>query len=238
FTFRFMTYPERNFEAFDPAVDVPMRQRPDLKGQDLLYILGDVYLPLVSVLRGFYPHGVYREVRHPYNGVLLYWTYWVSAAEAARASTVSTGLTGDYYQDGLPADPDHPEKSPHWVEKTKAFERVDPEILFQWTVTPLPGDFSVLWHGSLEAPRTGTYDFAVTCDSWGQLVIDGQTVVTKPMVPGDDFASRKGRIFLTAGRHSLRLKCFVVSHNPLMELWWKAPKGVLEVVPSADLSKR
>src|SRR3984957_7310091 len=132
FTFRFMTYPERNFEAFDPAVDVPMRQRPDLKGEDLLYILGDVYQPLVGVLRGFYPHGVYREVRHPYNGVLLYWTYWVSAAEAARASTVSTGLTGDYYQDGLPADPDHPEKSPHWVAKTKAFSRVDPEILFQW----------------------------------------------------------------------------------------------------------
>ncbi|HTA17504.1 MAG TPA: PA14 domain-containing protein, partial [bacterium] len=141
-------------------------------------------------------------------------------------------------QDALPADPDHPEKSPHWVEKDKAFERVDPEILFQWTVTPIPGDFSVLWRGSLRAPRSGYYDFTVTCDSWGQLDIDGQKVVVHPMVPGDDFASRKGGIYLSAGRHSLRLKCFVVTHNPLMELWWKPPKGVLEVVPSADLSKR
>jgi hypothetical protein len=162
----------------------------------------------------------------------------VSAADAARASTLSTGLTGDYYQDAPPADAAHPEKAPHWSAKQKVFERVDPEILFQWTVSPVVGDFSVQWHGSLKAPRSGYYDFSVVCDSYGRLDLDGETVVEHPIVPGDDSAGRTGRVYLSAGRHALRLKCFVVTHNPLMELWWKPPHGALEVVPSAALSKR
>ncbi|MGH7443170.1 MAG: hypothetical protein ACREKE_10920, partial [bacterium] len=75
YTFRFMTYPARNYEPFDPTADIPIRVSPTLQGEDFLYILGQDYLPLVGVLEHLYPKGIYHEVRHPYTHDLLYWTY-------------------------------------------------------------------------------------------------------------------------------------------------------------------
>jgi hypothetical protein len=236
YTFRFMTYPERNYEFFDPSTDVPLRPPESTQGGDFLYILGDDYLPLLGTLRSFYPHGIYREVRHPYNNELLYWTYWVSAADAARAGTLTSGMNATYYQD-YPADMAHPEATQHWLPEHKVFQRVDPFILFNWTVTPVPGFFSAEWTGSLKVPRSGMYGFTLVCHSYGILEIDGKKAVERPYMP-EIADSDQGRIHLSAGRHRIRLRYYEARHYSHLELWWTPPNGSLEVVPSAALSKQ
>lgn len=236
YTFRFMTYPEHNYEYFDISKDLPLRRPQSVQGGDFLYILGEDSLPLADILRGFYPHGVYTEVRHPMTNDLLYWTYWVGAADAARAGEISSGLSGTYFHD-QPSDPEHPEVGPHWVATEKEFTRVDPFIFFTWPVTPVRGYFSAEWTGFLKAPRSGDYGFLIDCHSYAELDIDGQKVVERPFLP-DSVDRVQGRIHLSAGRHRVRLRYYDARHYAHLNLWWTPPGGGLEVVPSGVLSKQ
>lgn len=234
YTFRFMTYPERNYEYFEMARHVPIRQPQAGSGEDFLYILGESYKPLVDVLKGFYPGGTYGERRHALNNSLLYWTYLVPAAEAAAASDLRSGLKGVYYQD-IPADPNRPEEGPHWQPALKRREQVDPFILFDWTVSPVPGYFSAVWTGTLQAPRSGDYEFHVSANSYARLEIDGQVVAERPFLPAtQDWA--QGRVRLEAGRHRVRLLYYEARNYSKLSLWWRLP-GETErrVVPSEAL---
>jgi PA14 domain len=234
YTFRFMTYPERNYEYFDVSRHVPIRPPESTEGSDFLYILGDSYKPLVSVLQSYYPHGVYTEVHHPLTNELLYWTFHVSAADAAKAGNLSTGLAARYYVD-VPTDRDHPEKGPHWGPTMLSFSRVDPFILFDWSVAPISGWYSVEWDGFLKAPSSGEYQFEMVSNSYGLLEIDGKKVAERLFLPpGDD--SRLGKVRLSAGRHRIRLRYFEARNYSRFELWWTPPKGGKEVIPSTAFS--
>jgi hypothetical protein len=236
YTFRFMTYPERNYEYFDVSRHVPIRPPESTSGSDFLYILGQSYKPLVSVLQSYYPHGEYKEVHHPLTNELLYWTYHVSAADAASAGNLDSGLMARYYVD-VPADKDHPEKGPHWVGNLVNFTRLDPFILFDWSVSPVSGWFSAEWTGFIKAPLSGDYLFDLVSNSYGLLEIDGKPVVERAFQPpeGDE---RMGKVHLSAGKHRIRLRYYEARNYSRIELWWTPPKGFRQVVPSMVLSTK
>lgn len=234
YTFRFMTYPERNYEYFDVAKHVPIRAPLSESGEDFLYILSPSYKPLAGVLKGLYPGGIYTERHHAITNELLYWTYWVPSKEAADAAALKNGLTGTYYLD-QPADPQKPQLGPHWRAGLKRFDQLDPFILFDWTVSPIPGFFSAEWSGSLEAPKDGSYDFQLISNSYGLLEIDGHKVAERPfMPPGADTV--QGSVHLSRGRHHIRLRYYEARNYSHLELWWKKPgDSEKEVVPSGAL---
>lgn len=239
YTFRFMTYPQRDYEYFDLSRQIPLRADEIGRGEDFLYILGESLLPLKSVLQSFYPQGVYHEVRHPMTNVLLYWSFYVTNAEAARVAKTDAlkgGLQARYYKD-VPSDPAKPWAGPHWVASRLVRSQVDPFVLFDWTVTPVPGWYSVQWDGTLKAPKSGDYGLEVVANSYAQLEIDGRKVAERAFnPPGADDAA--GRVHLSAGRHRLRLRYYEGRNYSRMEMWWTPPGGKREVIPSADLSPR
>jgi hypothetical protein len=232
YTFRFMTYPERNYEYFEVARHVPIRETSS--GEDYLYILSASYQPLVGVLKSLYPNGIYTERRHKLTNELLYWTYLVSAKEAAAASAIKTGLHGVYYVD-VASDPNKPEDGPHWKKELRRRDQVDPIILFDWTVSPVPGFFSAEWTGSLNAPKGGSYEFQMASNSYGELEIDGKKVCERLFLPaGADWVT--GRVNLGAGRHRIRLRYYEARNYSRLELWWKKPGDAEKsVVPSEAL---
>lgn len=234
YTFRFMTYPERNYEYFEVARHVPIREPQSAPGEDYLYVLGQSYQPLAGVLKGFYPHGVYKEVHHPYTKELLYWSYLVTAQEVASAGKINSGLKGRYFQD-IAADPQKPQDGPHWVAGLKRRDQLDPFVLFDWTVSPVPGFFSAEWTGSLKAPKGGDYEFHLASNSYGLLEIDGHKVAERKFdPPGADWVV--GKVKLSPGKHRLRLRYFEARNYSRLELWWTPPGGTKEVVPSEFLS--
>ncbi len=228
YTFRFMTYPDRDYEYFNPSTQIPLRNLGPNRGKNFLYILGPTYLPLLPMLRRYYPKGDYREVRHPMTGTLLYWTYFVPAQEAEDLETSPlSGLTGSYFEDN--ADPGR-----HWLASNLRFKRLDPFLLFDWTVDPVPGHFSVEWDGRLKIDQAGLYHFFTLSNDYAQVRIDGHDVVNRGHEPAGD-AWAEGSIRLSRGTHPVRIRYYEERNYSRMEVWWQAPGGDKEVLPSSAL---
>jgi hypothetical protein len=232
YTFRFMTYPERNYEYFDVAKHVPLREFTKGSNERYLYVLGDSYLPLADILRDYYPKGVYHEEHHPLTGERLYWSYLITSADAAGAS-LKGGLRGVYYQD-IPSDMNKPELGPHWVKSLKRRDQNDPFLLFDWTVSPVSGFFSAEWTGHIRADKAGIYRFWLNSNSYGLLEIDGRKVCERPFDPASA-PPAEGSISLSPGWHSIRVKYFEARNYSRLELWWQKPGGAKTVVPSLAL---
>ena len=61
----------------------------------------------------------------------------------------------------------------------------------------MPFSSSVVWSGTLIAPQTGLYSFAILADDTGWITIDGKTVIADPgNVPN---SQANGAIQLSAG---------------------------------------
>ena len=231
YTFRFATYPERNYEYFDLSRQIPLRgANPGLR---YLYLLGPSQLPLASMLKAYYPHGVYHEEKHKITGEQLYWSYLISPEDVAAGAMQHGGLKAYYFQD-KPADMNKPEAGPHWVKAELRKEQVDPFLLFDWPVSPVPGFFSVEWRGTLKVPSQGRYTFWLNSNSYGLLEIDGQKVCEQPYLPAERPA-KEGSRTLAAGRHSIRIRYYEARNYSRMELWWQKPGGEKEVLPSQAL---
>jgi hypothetical protein len=223
FTFRFVTYPDHDYENFDPTRHVPFQQTDRLAGKDLFYVLDQSYQPLAPLLKGFYPSGIYREVHHPMTNEVLYWTYQVPSAEASKPFKIEQGLTGHYYAS-------QPDGTPAWDKAHLRFVQRDPFILFNWTDNPIPGYFAVEWTGHLKVDQAGLHRFFIYSNDQAELELDGRRVVSRPHLPDGNQWS-EGAQSLSAGRHTLRLRYAEGRAYSHMEFWWQKPGGEKEVVP-------
>jgi hypothetical protein len=226
YTFRFMTYPHRDFEHFDPSRHVPF-QDTAVPGKNYFYILDESYLPLLPLLKGFYPHGEEKEYHHPMTGELLYWTYFVPADEIGGAARITQGLTGRYYVSSGDGKAQH---GPEFLR----IKRRDPFILFNWTVDPVPGFFSVEWSGHLKAEKSGLYHFFTFSNDQNEVEVDGQKLFSRPHLPEGNLWN-EGSLKLSPGRHSIRIRYAEARSYSRMELWWQPPGGDKEVVPTRVL---
>jgi PA14 domain len=195
--------------------------------------LGASQHPLAEILKAYYPKGVYHEVKHKITGDLLYWSYLVDPQDIAAGAHQRGGLKAQYFQD-TPTDPRKAEAGPHWVSALRRKVQVDPFLLFDWPVSPVPGWFSAEWTGSLRISQAGRYTFWVNSNSYGLLEIDGRKIIEQTFLPAEREA-KEGSVVLQPGRHSIRVRYFEARNYSRMELWWQKPGGQKEVVPSQVL---
>ncbi len=233
YTFRFMTYPERNYQYFDLTKHVPIRE-PMEGVQKYYYALGASQKPLAGILKSYYPHGVYNEEKHPKTGELLYWSFVVGADEVKKAQHSGGGLRGQYFQD-IPKDMNKPWEGPHWSKAAKKLDQVDPFLLFDWTVSPVPGYFSAVWTGRIHIPKGGRTNFWLNSNSYGRLEIDGRKVIEVPYDPPAQ-APSEGSAELSAGWHEIKVLYFEARNYSRLGLEWRIPGGEREIVPSTALS--
>jgi hypothetical protein len=123
--------------------------------------------------------------------------------------------------------------------------RKDGQVSFNWgESSPVPEvlqpeEFSSRWEGSIIAEETGVYEFVIKTqngarffvNNWRDPIIDGW------VSSGPDIREEKGTIFLLGGRsYPLILDHFKFKEKASsIELLWKTPNGVLEVIPKRNL---
>lgn len=134
------------------------------------------------------------------------------------------GLRGRYYRglrsDGFP---------PH-------VDRVDPDPNFANVAQMggMPSPSHVVWTGTLTAPVTGLYQFAIQADDLGWLTIDDKPVIRDP---GDQERKLQlGVDFLNQGPHRIEVGERNLAGDAAMRLSWVPPHGLLQAVPPRVLT--
>lgn len=236
YTFKFATYPLQNYVYFDPSGWVPI---PSKVYKNHVYVLGESYLPLVPVLKSMYPNGRYDDFRHKfYPNKILYFIYEVpyKDIQANQSKTTKNGLTGSYYRDMIRKDNrvEAVKMSNHW-QGNPQFKRLDPFILFNWTLDPIMGPFSVKWEGYIKIDKAGTYYFQTRSNDYSDVYINGKQVFVNPG-GGGGLRSEEGSVYLNTGRHKITVRYYESVHYSKMQFWWRTPDAAFpEVVPSEVL---
>jgi hypothetical protein len=135
------------------------------------------------------------------------------------------GLLGCYYMGLHPAR----DAQPH-------IRRIDSQISFDSIAElgALPSPSTAVWRGSLVAPLSGLYYFALRVDDLGWLKIDGKTIIADPgdVTKTNDAAA----VELNAGKHAIEAGERNIWGDASMHLDWQLPGGAEQPVPPAFLS--
>ena len=151
--------------------------------------------------------------------------YLLRSQTAGGDAAQLTGITYDYYEEQLP-------ELPH-------FERLTPKTsgntdVFSLAVAERKNDFALRFHGIINVPKEGEYEFATKSDDGSRLLIDDQQVVDNGGVHPDQ--ERKGKVTLTAGPHHIVVEYFDAGGNTALTVLWKPPGGKKEEIPAKVLS--
>lgn len=126
----------------------------------------------------------------------------------------------------------------------KTIEKAEPVISFHWGADS--PDKAVLeaeqfenrFEGSVVARETGVYEFAVKSENGFRLYIndtsDGNALIDGWVSAGPQVREEKKTIYLVGGRaYRLLLEHFKFKEKSAsIELWWKPPHGVKELIPA------
>ncbi len=210
-------------EPFEPALSIPIDlskyEEKEIK-KNFVYILQKEYEPIVPLLKDIYPNGQYLPFYNKYDkNQMLFFAYKISSEDVTKVSNkkLKNGLRGRYYY-GL-----------NW-EGSPAIDRIDPFILFNWTVDPLPQKFSVKWTGKIKIDKPGVYIFKTYSNDFSDLHINGKKILENQGLKGGGWAV--GKIDLTAGYHNIQVRYYESINFSKVELWWQKPgEKELTVVP-------
>lgn len=126
----------------------------------------------------------------------------------------------------------------------KTLESVAPGIAFHWGAdSPDPAtleteQFDVRIEGSLIAPETGVYEFAVKTENgfrlWINDMSEGDALIDGWVSAGPQVREEKKNLFLVGGRaYRVQLDHFKFKEKSAsLELWWKPPHGASELIPA------
>lgn len=126
-------------------------------------------------------------------------------------------------------------------------ERVDGEVAFHFGAgSPEPEkmeaeQFENRWEGSVVAGETGVYEFSLKTENGARLWIndtkEGKALIDAWVSNGPKVREEKKSIFLVGGRaYRLVLDHFKFKEqSSSIELWWKPPHGVDEIIPKHAL---
>ncbi len=124
------------------------------------------------------------------------------------------------------------------------FERVDGHVNFHFGAeSPEPGkmgtdEFRLNWDGSVIAEETGVYEFIVKSENGFRLWIndddEADALIDGWVSAGPEVREERKSIYLIGGRsYFLRLEYFKFQEKTSsIELRWKPPHGVEEIIPS------
>lgn len=122
-------------------------------------------------------------------------------------------------------------------------ERVDPVVAFHFgpdspDKEAMEADqFKNRWEGGIFAEETGLYEFSIKTENGARLRIndlgDGPALIDAWVSSGPDVREEKKVIYLMGGRaYGLMLEHFKFKEKSAsIELWWKPPHGVKEIIP-------
>ena len=136
----------------------------------------------------------------------------------------------------------------NFSDKKRVFRRTDARVAFDFKDEAPEGgkfdkeQFSIRWDGAVIADETGFYEFGLKTENGAQLwVNDMETpLIDGYVATGDREMVQRQRIFLLGGRaYPLRLEYFKYKGKTAsIELRWKAPYQVEEVIPRRSLQPR
>ena len=146
------------------------------------------------------------------------------------------GLTGEYFSSG------------RIQRNQRAIERVDPQVAFDFgQESPEQGkinkdEFAIKWQGSVFAPKTGDYEFILKTENGSRLWVndDAKPLIDAWVRSGKNVETRAVIRLLGGRTYPLRLEFFkskkAKETSASINLWWKAPGGVDEVIPARCLT--
>jgi len=140
-----------------------------------------------------------------------------------------------------------PKKGIKAKRPNKTIEKVEPVISFHWG--PESPDKAVLeaeqfqnrFEGSVVATETGVYEFVVKSENGFRLWIndtnEGDALIDGWVSAGPQVREEKKSLYLVGGRaYRLQLEHFKFKEKSVsIELWWKTPHGVKELIPAHAL---
>jgi len=140
-----------------------------------------------------------------------------------------------------------PKKGIKAKRPNKTIEKVEPVISFHWG--PDSPDKAVLeaeqfqnrFEGSVVATETGVYEFTVKSENGFRLWIndtnEGDALIDGWVSAGPQVREDKKSLYLVGGRaYRLQLEHFKFKEKSAsIELWWKTPHGVKELIPAHAL---
>jgi hypothetical protein len=136
------------------------------------------------------------------------------------------------------------------IKKRRAnykFERIDAGVAFHFGADSpdkenmIAEQFENRWEGGIIAEETGVFEFAVKSENGFRLYIndtsDGNAFIDGWVSAGPQVREEKKSIFLVGGRaYRLALEHFKFKEQSAsIELWWKTPHGVKELIPAHAL---
>ena len=150
-------------------------------------------------------------------------TDWIKSLNSTEFPVGTTGVIGSYYSDRN--------------LQTLAFQRVDPNIEFDWEIgSPGAGvgvdSYSVRWTGKVLPPSSGTYTFYSTSDDGIRVKVNGVTLVDKWIDQGATEWS--GTIDLTKGQLAdVVVEYYENSGGAVAKLAWEGPGFAKQTIPSS-----
>jgi len=140
-------------------------------------------------------------------------------------------------------------------KKPDKFERIDDTVRFDFgegipkheeAKEFSPEGFSIRWNGTILPEETGVYEFVIKTRNGVTLWVNehqhgeeaGKKVIDGWVAPNNEEREETGSIFLVGGRpYPLRLDFFTWKEKAAsIELKWKTPHGVLEIIPRRSLT--
>ena len=127
------------------------------------------------------------------------------------------------------------------------FERIDPQVAFHFDAGSPDNakmeaeQFQDTWEGSVVAEETGVYEFILKTENGARLWIndtgENDALIDAWVSAGPTVREEKKSLFLVGGRaYRLRLDHFKFKEKSAsIELLWKPPHGVVEVIPQHAL---
>lgn len=146
------------------------------------------------------------------------------------------GLSGQYYA------------ARNFRSEKKAFERVDPQIQFDFgQENPDPSrmdtnEFSIRWRGSVLAKETGEYEFILKTENGARLWVNGEgnPLIDAWVSSGTEPREHRETVRLLGGRaYPIQIDYFKFKEKTAsIAVSWKPPHRVREIVPERNLAPR
>lgn len=146
----------------------------------------------------------------------------------------------------LPRDLSDEQEAERERKERVVLERIEPRLAFNFgagSPDPFqmrPSEFNLRWEGSILAPETGVYEFIVKTENGVRLWVNDpkKAIIDAWVASGPEVREHKKTIFLLGGRaYPLTVEHFkFLDKSASIELRWKPPHGVEEIIPEAHLS--
>ncbi len=250
---------DRNLEALTHKIEktMPEDNEDACVGEDAkqvaAYIYGSFYSPEAQARLPLPPKDLSRLTIAQYRtSVADLIGHFRKGPGFDRPATTETGLKGFYSGQRLPKPGEEavdttPKKGIKAKIPNMTIERVDPVLSFHFGAdspekeTMEADQFKNRWEGSVVAEETGLYEFSIKTENGARLHVndlsEGQALIDAWVSSGPDVREEKRTIYLLGGRaYGLLLEHFKFKEKSAsIELWWKPPHGVKEIIPRRAL---